>query len=584
MYILGISAYYHDSAAALLKDGAIVAAVQEERLSRIKHDRSFPILSIETCMRLAGICKDDIDYIIFYEKPFWKFERIFESITHHVPFSFFQFIKAIPLWVNKRLWIGPEIRDRLQFNGKVLYASHHQSHAAAAFYHSGFKSSAILTLDGVGEYATSSIATGDGGKIRMLKEQHFPHSVGLLYSAFTQYCGFKVNSGEYKLMGLAAYGRPLYKELIFHHLVTQYPDGSFSLDMSYFHYTEGLKLINKKFINLFGRIERKDTDHPDAFYCDVAASIQAVIEEMVLQILEHVRDITGASHLVFSGGVALNCKLNQKIVESGIFKEYYFHFNPGDSGCAGGAAYLCYYDNLQNGFISSKPSVFLGDIPYQPEEPQSIRLSLDKLGAPYSILSENVKEISGALAAGKIIAYMNGRMEFGPRALGHRSILADPRNPDMKDILNRKIKRRESFRPFAPSVLEEYAVEFFELGPANYDTMMVTATAKEGTAALMSSAIHIDGTARIHIVSRQTDQDFYDLIHSFYLITGCPALINTSFNIRGEPIVNSVEDALHTFLYSDIDILVLENQFLIAKTMNLDTVRARIKPKTIPND
>ena len=584
MYILGISAYYHDSAAALLKDGIIIAAVQEERLSRIKNDRSFPNLAIDACINIAGIKLDEIDSIIFYEKPFWKFERIFESITQNVPFSFLQFLKAIPLWVKKRLWIGPEIKDKLHFKGRVLYASHHQSHAAAAFYASGFTSSAILILDGVGEYATSSIATGEGCLIKMLKEQHFPHSLGLLYSAFTQYCGFKVNSGEYKLMGLAAYGQPRFKQLIYNHLIQQFPDGSYSLDMTYFHYNEGLKLINKKFTRLFGRDQRGEQDGLDVFYFDVAASIQAVLEEIVLKLLEQVKSVTNASKLVFSGGVALNCKLNQRIVESGLFEQYYFHSNPGDAGCAAGAAYLGYYDFLQKSIVTSKSTVFLGNTPYTSDGFGWMQSELNMLGVPYKIISDHHDDIPIALASGKIIASLNGRMEFGPRALGHRSILADPRDPEMKGMLNRKIKLREGFRPFAPSILEEHVEALFDLGPANYDTMMITATAKAGTAELMPSAIHVDGSARLHIVSRHVDKAFHDIIHRFYLMTGCPALINTSFNIRGEPIVATVQDALHTFLYTDIDILLLENKFLISKSMELNAVKAKIKPKVIPND
>ncbi len=575
MYILGISAYYHDSSAALLQDGRIIVAIQEERLSRIKHDRSFPQLAILKCLETAGISIADIDLIVYYEKPFWKFERILDTVTYHIPFSFPQFSKAIPLWVKNRLWISAEIKKKLKYKGKILYASHHESHAAAAYYSSGMDNAAILTLDGVGEYATTTLSMAEGNKITVLQEQNYPHSLGLLYSAFTQYCGFKVNSGEYKLMGLAPYGKPVHQQKIYDHLIQSYSDGSYRLNMKYFNYSEGLNMINKKFIALFGKPARHPESEMDPFYIDMAASIQIVLEELVLKLVECTKSLTQKENIVFTGGVALNCKLNQKIVESGIFKNQYFYPCPGDAGSAVGAAYLGWHGYLQK----EKTPVVHSPVYIGNSFSSAIILEqLDQLQIPYTVSENTTAIIAEKLAAGRIIGWFNHRMEFGPRALGNRSILADPRKPEMKDILNEKIKLRESFRPFAPIVLEGAAHELFDLHPANYDTMMVTAKAKPGALDLMPAVIHQDGTARIQLVSKELNSKGFELVEAFYQLTGCPALINTSFNIRGEPIVESPIDALRTFLYTDIDILVFNAEIMLEKNADTEKLKHIIKP------
>lgn len=581
MYILGISAYYHDSAAALLKDGCVVVAIQEERLTRIKHDKSFPVNAIHKCMEITGINISDIDSVVYYEKPFWKFERILDTITNYVPFSFSQFSSAIPLWVKNRLWISTEIRKKLNFKGKVLYASHHESHAASAYYSSGFEHSAIITIDGVGEYATTTIGIGQHQKLEIIKEQHFPHSLGLLYSAFTQYCGFKVNSGEYKLMGLAPYGKPLYKQKIYDHFLELFEDGSYSLNMKYFSYAEGRRMINKHFEAIWGKPTRKEEAPVDQFYMDVAASIQEVLEEVVLKLCQSVKQLTQATHVVLAGGVALNCKLNQKIVESKIFNNHYFYPSPGDAGSAVGAAYLGWYHyHGKDKPKENESAVYLGN-QYINDE---IKAVLDSYGIPYQVIANSSERIADRLSEGKIIGWFNGRMEFGPRALGSRSILADPRHASMKDILNEKIKLREGFRPFAPMVLDSEAPNYFELFPANYDTMMVTAKSKNGAELIMPAVIHQDGTARIQLVNELTNPEIFEVLNTFFIKTNCPAMINTSFNVRGEPIVESPIDALRVLLYTDIDLLVFNNSIWVDKNFDLEKVRKQIKMITYAAD
>ena len=584
MYILGISAYYHDSAAALLQDGVLKAAIQEERLSRIKHDKSFPLLAINECLLMSGIEADQLDCVIYYEKPFLKLERIIDTITAGIPKSFSHFLTAIPLWVKNRLWISSEIREKLNFKGEILFANHHESHAAAAYYSSPFTDATIITLDGVGEYATTTIGFGTGTEIGIKLEQHFPHSLGLLYSAFTQYCGFKVNSGEYKLMGLAPYGKPLYKQIIYDHLIKVYPDGSYQLNMKYFDYTEGQRMINSRFIKLFGRPMRSHESSMDSFYMDVAASIQEVIEEIVLKLVIAARSISDRSNVVFAGGVMLNCKLNQKIVEAQIFKNHYFYPCPGDAGSAVGAAYLAWHNYYKKERINfSLQEVYLGTDTSNLKS-ESVEECLIRLQCPFDQPQNNFDYIADQISQGKIVGWFNGRMEFGPRALGNRSILADPRRAEMKSILNDKIKLREKFRPFAPAVLAEQASDFFNLHQTNYNTMMVTAVAKAGTDKIMPAVIHEDGTARIQTVSSIDNSDFYKLLESFFLKTGCPALINTSFNVRGEPIVSSIEDALRTFLYTEIDLLVIDTCYIINKEMNLEIIKNKILPKVYEDD
>lgn len=584
MNILGISAYYHDSAAALLQDGVLKAAIQEERLSRIKHDKSFPILAINKCLSMNGIETDQLDCVVYYEKPFLKLERIIDTITAGIPKSFSHFFTAIPLWVKNRLWITNEIREKLNFKGEILFASHHESHAAAAFYSSSFTDATIITLDGVGEYATTTIGYGSGTEVGITLEQHFPHSLGLLYSAFTQYCGFKVNSGEYKLMGLAPYGKPVHKQLIYDHLIKVYSDGSYLLNMKYFDYTEGLRMINKRFIELFGKPMRSPESEVDSFYMDVAASIQEVVEEVVLNLVKAARNVTKKSNVVFAGGVMLNCKLNQKIVESNIFENHYFYPCPGDAGSAVGAAFLAWHNYYKKERINfSSQEVYLGPDTFD-NTVETTEDCLKRMQVPYRQSINIFESIAEEISQGKIIGWFNGRMEFGPRALGNRSILADPRRAEMKNVLNEKIKLRENFRPFAPAILEDKAADLFHLHHTKYNTMMVTALAKQGTDKIMPAVIHEDGTARIQTVSSIDNPDLYKLLESFFLKTGCPALINTSFNVRGEPIVSSIEDALRTFLYTEIDLLVIDSRYVISKEMNLENIKNQILPKVYEDD
>jgi carbamoyltransferase len=478
-----------------------------------------------------------------------------------------------------RLWISSEIKKKLKYKGEILYASHHDSHAAAAYFSSPFADAAILTLDGVGEFATTTISTGLGNKIDLIAAQNFPHSLGLLYSAFTQYCGFKVNSGEYKLMGLAPYGKPLYKQNIYDHLITQFDDGSYILNMKYFSYSEGNRMINKKFEKLFGMPRRKEESGLSEFYKDIAASIQEVIEEIVLNLVKQARLLTNKTSIVFSGGVVLNCKLNQKIVEANIFDDHYFYPNPGDAGSAVGAAYLAWFGYLENTYDAqnNSSSIYLGNI-------MDAKECLSQLQVPFQILDNASGEVAKLLSEGKIIGWYNGKIEFGPRALGNRSILADPRNPNMKNVLNEKIKLRENFRPFAPAILEEEASGYFEMHHANYDTMMVTAKVKPGTKELMPAVVHEDGTARIQVVTKGSNKEFHDLLKSFHQLTGCPALINTSFNIRGEPIVESVEDALRTFIYTDMDLLIFNNSYLVSKEFDLEFLKKKLPQIKYAND
>lgn len=522
---------------------------------------------------MENISISEVEKLVYYEKPFWKFERILETITDHVPFGFGRFVQSIPVWVKHRLWISSEIKKKLKFKGEILYASHHDSHAAAAYFSSPFNDAAILTLDGVGEFATSTITVAEGNQTILILSQNFPHSLGLLYSAFTQYCGFKVNSGEYKLMGLAPYGKPVHKQKIYDHLITQFNDGSYQLNMKYFSYSEGSRMINPKFEKLMGAPSREEESPMTDFYKDIAASVQEVLEEVVLNLVKEAKRITGKKSIVFSGGVALNCKLNQKIVEAGIFDQHYFYPCPGDAGSAVGAGYLGWYDYLKNEFNRGQihSSMYLGNS-------SDAKKILDQLKVPYEILQNGINEIANSLANGKIVGWYTGKMEFGPRALGNRSILADPRNVEMKDVLNEKIKLRETFRPFAPAILQEEAMKHFELYNANYDTMMVTVKAKPGTREIMPAVIHEDGTARIQMVSEESNLIFYQLLKQFHQLTGCPALINTSFNVRGEPIVESIEDALRAFLYTDMDILVFNSQYLVSKQSDLTQIKKLIQP------
>ncbi len=585
-YILGISAFYHDSAAALLKDGEIVAAVQEERFSRKKHDHSFPQQAVNYCLQEAGIGSRDLQAVIFYEKPFVKFNRILETYLTTAPRGLRSFVMAMPLWLGEKLWISDVIKKKLNYDGEVLFAEHHESHAASAFFPSPFRQAAILTMDGVGEWATSSIGLGQENRLELLAEQHFPHSLGLLYSAFTYFTGFKVNSGEYKLMGLAPYGQPRYAQRILDELIDLKEDGSFKLNMRYFNYLSGLTMTNRRFARLFDGAPRKAEQPITRREMDLAASIQAVTEEIVLRMARQAKRLTGARYLCLAGGVALNCVANGKLLRSGLFDDLWIQPAAGDAGGALGAAYLAWHHYLKkerrifNGGDAQKGS-YLG-----PEFSHGeIETFLRSIGARFEKLEEKalLQRTAELLAQGKVVGWFQGRSEFGPRALGNRSILADARHERMQEILNLKIKFRESFRPFAPAVPEEAASDWFEIDrPSPY--MLLTAyvrkekrltSAENNTAlpfeqrlkakrSLIPAVTHVDFSARLQTVNAKTNPLFYALLKTFEKKTGCPVLVNTSFNVRGEPIVNTPQEAHVCFLRTYMNAVVL-GPFLLLK-------------------
>lgn len=593
MYILGISAFYHDSAACLLKDGQVVAAAQEERFTRIKHDFHFPKESIKFCLAEAGITIKDVEYVSFYEKPYLKFDRLIKTYLMNAPKGLSSFITAMPLWIQEKLWIGREIRDKLGFKGKMYYPEHHQSHAASAFYPSPFQNAAILTMDGVGEWATSSYGIGNANKLDIKNTIRFPHSLGLLYSAFTYYTGFKVNSGEYKLMGLAPYGDPLYVDVIYKNLIDVKEDGSFHLNMKYFNYCTGFTMTNENFDALFGREPRKPESSITKLDMDLARSIQVVTEEIVLKIAKHIHKETGEKNLCLAGGVALNCVSNGRLYREGPFERIWIQPAAGDAGGALGAALHVWYKELGNPRnpitiadrqVGSRLGSSYGD--------DDIEAYLKENEIPYKKLQgkELHHEVAGLIADENVIGWFNGRMEFGPRALGSRSILGDPRSPKMQSQMNLKIKFREGFRPFAPSVIAEKAKEWFDMagveqrsdfsspymlivGHVQKSKMLNTdgeMKKAEGFERLKSvntqipAVTHVDNSARIQTVHQETNPDFYSLLTEFEKITGCPVLINTSFNVRGEPIVESPEDAYRCFMRTGMDYLVL-GSFLMDK-------------------
>jgi len=585
--ILGISAYYHDSAAALIIDGEIIAAAQEERFTRKKHDAAYPTNAIDYCLSEAGINLSELDYVAFYDKPFLKFERLVETYVSYAPKGFSSFAKSMPLWLGEKLFLKTTLTKQLKekdpnFNEqKLLFGEHHLSHAASAFYASPFENAIVLTLDGVGEWATTTVAIGDGNKLDIVKEIHFPHSLGLLYSAFTYYIGFRVNSGEYKVMGLAPYGEPKYKNLIMKYLIDLKSDGSFRLDQSYFNYASGLTMVNQKFISLFGEpVRNPDIDKLSQFHMDIAASIQAVTEDIVLSITRSLSNEYDIPNLCLAGGVALNCVANGKILKDASYKKIWIQPASGDAGGALGCAMMVWYKHLGNtrktkDFDSMKGS-YLGPS-YEQKE---IEKELINCKAKFqSVNEESMIEIAAqALANGKAIGWFQGRMEFGPRALGNRSILGDPSSETMQKVLNLKVKFRESFRPFAPSVLREDVSDWFEL---NHDSpyMLITADVKENKRIEMSevekslfgidklnikrsnipAVTHIDYSARIQTVHRSTNPLYYSLIKKFKEKTKFPILVNTSFNVRGEPIVCTVEDAFRCFMGNGLDMLIVGN-------------------------
>jgi len=584
MYVLGISAYYHDSAAALIKDGNIIAAAQEERFTRKKHDSRFPKSAIHYCLEEAGISIKDVDYVAFYDKPFIKFERILETYLAYAPFGITSFIKAIPLWIKKKLWMRELIKKELGFEGKMIFPEHHQSHAASAFFPSPYDEAAILTLDGVGEWATASFGIGKSNTIELYKEIRFPHSLGLLYSAFTHYTGFKVNSGEYKVMGLAPYGEPKYRDLIRKELIDIKEDGSFKLNMKYFNYCAGLTMTNKKFHDLFGAPPRKPESRLTQREMDLARSVQDVTEEVMLKMAVHVAKVTGKSNLVLAGGVTLNCVGNSKILKKAPYKNIWVQPAAGDAGGALGAALFVWYQYLGNERKAVTRDDFQKGSYLGPSfSKNDIVGFLKEKNAPFrEIEREKIPEcIADLIAKEKVIGWFQGRMEFGPRALGSRSIIGDARSSRMQEIMNLKIKFRESFRPFAPSILEEKNSEYFDLEKESPYMLLVAPVKTEkrkkvtreqeklfGLQKLnivrseIPAVTHVDFSARVQTVNPRTNPVYYAMIKKFDEKYGCPVIINTSFNVRGEPIVATPKDAYLCFMRTNMDYLIMENVLL----------------------
>ena len=591
MRILGISAFYHDSAAALIRDGEIVAAAQEERFSRKKHDARFPSHAVDYCLAQEGVLLDQIDYVVFYDKPFLKFERLLQTYIAFAPRGLRSFQMAVPLWLREKLFQKSLLRgelkkcsgDRFDWDRRLLFTEHHLSHAASAFFPSPFEEAAVLTMDGVGEWATTSLARGKGNHLEITKEIHFPHSLGLLYSAFTYYTGFKVNSGEYKLMGLAPYGQPKYTRLIFDNLLDVKPDGSFHLNLDYFDYCAGLRMTNRKFDDLFGGSARKPDELLTQRHMDLAASVQVALEEVILRMTRSLAAETGAENLCLAGGVALNCVANGKVLRDGQFKNIWVQPAAGDAGGALGAALAAYYlykgQQRTPSRVDGMRGSYLGPSFSQPE----LERRLAAAGARFTVLDDCalIAASVDALVEEKAVGWFQGRMEFGPRALGARSILGDPRSPRMQSMLNLKVKYRESFRPFAPSVLREDVNEWFELH-TDSPYMLLVADVVEGRRKLMTeeqqklfgieklnvarsdipAVTHVDYSARVQTVHKETNPRYHALLTAFKERTGCPVLVNTSFNVRGEPIVCTPEDAFGCFMGTEMEVLVAGNCFL----------------------
>jgi carbamoyltransferase len=579
MNILGISAFYHDSAACLVRDGEIVAAAQEERFTRRKHDQSFPENAIGFCLSRGGIGADELDYVSFYEKPFLKFERILETYMAYAPTGIRSFIKAMPLWIKKKLWMKHYTMEELGYEGKMIFPEHHEAHAASAFFPSPFQEAAFLTLDGVGEWTTTSYGTGKDNHVEIIAEIRFPHSLGLLYSAFTYYTGFRVNSGEYKVMGLAPYGEPRYRDLILTELMDLKEDGSFRMNMEYFDYCAGLAMTSGKFNRLFGGPPRKPESELTQKEMDLARSVQEVTEEAMLRMARHVHKETGMKHLCLAGGVALNCVGNGRILREGPFEDIWIQPASGDAGGALGAALFAWHQYLGRGRTAdgsrdSQQGSYLG-----PEfKDEEIKKYLDGNGIPYARFGEDdlVKRVSDLIAGGKVVGWFEGRMEYGPRALGARSILGDARSPEMQEKMNLKIKFRESFRPFAPSVTREKVSEYFELDRESPYMLLVADVKKERQRRMTSeeerlfgleklhiarsevpAITHVDYSARVQSVDKETNPLYHRLISRFGEEHGCPVIINTSFNVRGEPIVCTPEDAYRCFMRTNMDYLVM---------------------------
>jgi carbamoyltransferase len=599
MKILGISAYYHDSAAALVSDGDIVAAAQEERFTRKKHDPGFPSHAVGYCLRQAGISLDDVDHIAFYDKPLLKFERLLETYLAFAPRGFNSFRMAIPVWLKEKLFLNSQLTKALRPLGtrkdldeRMLYSEHHLSHAASAFFASPFEEAAVLTMDGVGEWATTSLAHGKGNQLEVLREIHFPHSLGLLYSAFTYYTGFKVNSGEYKVMGLAPYGRPTFAPMIFEHLMDLKADGTFRLNLDYFDYCTGLTMTNGRFDELFGAPARKPEQRLTQREMDLAASIQAVTEEVVLRLCRSVAQTTGQKKLCLAGGVALNCVANGKVLRDGQFEDIWIQPAAGDAGGALGAALVAYhmYKDQPRKLPTAGGDLMKGSYlgPSYPQ--QECEAGLRDAGAKFTVLDDDgvIDACARALADGKALGWFQGRMEFGPRALGGRSILGDARSPTMQSVLNLKVKYRESFRPFAPSVLRERVADWFELDHDSPYMLLVADVIGQRRRAMSATeqalfgieklnvprsdipaVTHIDYSARIQTVHAQTNPRYHALISRFEALTGCPVIVNTSFNVRGEPIVCTPADAFRCFMGTEIEVLAVGNCVLRKEDQNM---------------
>jgi carbamoyltransferase len=584
MHILGISAFYHDSAACLVKDGEILSAAQEERFTRKKHDHNFPHKAIEFCLADAGIRAGQIDLVAFYDKPFLKFERLLETYLTFAPAGIKSFIKAMPLWIKEKLWMKEMIKDKLGYTGKVIFPEHHESHAASAFYPSPYNRAAILTMDGVGEWTTTSYGVGDGNDIQLLADIKFPHSLGLLYSALTYYTGFKVNSGEYKVMGLAPYGEPKYKQLIYDHLIDVKDDGSFRMNMEYFNYCQGLTMTNEKFNKLFGGPPRVPETNLTQKEMDIARSLQEVTEEIVLKLGNHVYKETGLKNLCLAGGVALNCVANGRLLREGPFENIWVQPAAGDAGGALGAALLGWYKYHNKPRIADEKSdsqkgSYLGP-QFSEEEIKSFIQSFNLSAKRYDD-DELIENVANLINSEKVIGWFDGKMEFGPRALGSRTIIGDARSPKMQATMNIKIKFREGFRPFAPSVLYEKVTEYFEIEKES-PYMLLTADVKKERRIPMTdeqqkkwgidklnvvrsdvpAITHVDYSARLQTVHKETNPRYHRLISKFEEKTGCAVIINTSFNVRGEPIVCTPKDAYKCFMRTNMDYLVLGNYIL----------------------
>jgi carbamoyltransferase len=586
MNILGISAYYHDSAACLVRDGHILAAAQEERFTRKKHDERFPRKAIDYCLREGGISSRQLDYVAFYEKPFIKFDRILHTFLACAPAGLRTFLKAVPLWIKDKIWMKSQLREELNFSGTILFPEHHESHAASAFFPSPFEEAAFLTVDGVGEWTTTSYGTGRGNHVELQAELRFPHSLGLLYSAFTYYAGFKVNSGEYKLMGLAPYGEPRYKEQILRELIDLKEDGSFRLNMGYFNYAVGLTMTNERFHRLFGGPPRQPESRLTRRHMDLARSIQEVTEEIMLRMARHVRLATGLRCLCLAGGVALNCVANGRILRERVFDQLWIQPAAGDAGGALGAALLVWFQYLGNkrkadGRKDFQRASLLGPA-YNEDD---IRAFLNKQGVLFTELTadELPEKVADLIAAEKVVGWFQGRMEFGPRALGARSIIGDARSARMQEIMNLKIKFRESFRPFAPSVLRESVSDYFDLDEDSPYMLLTAPVAPSIRCAMpeparqcfglekllqprssLPAVTHVDYSARVQTVAEEDNPVFYRMIKKFQEKHGCPVIINTSFNVRGEPIVCTPEHAYLCFMRTNMDYLVLD-RFLLEK-------------------